>query len=480
MSHIRNMSEDLSPFQSIVWKQGETTVYALDLLRLKLRKVVTESLAYACLREKISRGEEKTPTMMVVSAVMWSQLEQAYALRKHKDWWKSVLRLSAASAVLLWCLCKPNCSIGLLKRSKTKWTVLGVGEAADLASVRSVFLCLIRDFSVTPVPKVGEVALHSADLHPSLTGLMVASDLIHQLRVTGKIKVISTISSYTNRHMLEEIQLLICRATGTDPVTLAETLSQCEAYMARKYLECADAPLLASKASSPGANASTLSFFTETLGKSSASAQEPTSPIPLYFPPCLQSVDCDSEPSLPPAFLSITSPQAASSGPFSSWTFLPPSDRHQDESYDVTDGTRRNTTEGSEEELVYLEYSSDGDKREMSPICEEEEQKTWKSVVVGEGFSENVSQPSTPKFQIVPVAIDFEKDFHPAFRPAGIVEPLESPRIVSPLRLSIPESPGTAILAKLWTQDTADVDTNDTEKFHKICPHPSVEHCALL
>ena len=447
-----------SPCKAVIWRQDGTPVYPLDLLRLKLRKVVSEALALTCLREKIKRTGEKQPRVLVISALAWSRLEQSYGKRQGKDWWKAWVPPFASSATLIWCLSRPNCSIALLKRSKAKWTILSVGDTADLGPIRSLFLSLLRDLTSGPLPKIGEVTVHSPDFHPSLTGLVVASDLIQQVQTTGKIKVVSSLSSYPFSMVYDEILALICRSTGMTANALAEVLRKCEAEMALRYLESADGLIGGSKVSSPGTDASTLEAGLER--NSTDLPNEPTSPLPHPLsPPPLP--DSDSEPSAPFALLSITSPQAASSGPCSSWTFLPPSDRHED----CEAAERRNTTEGSEEreELVYLEYSEE-EQEAMSPICEEKEDMAC-------------AEEPTTKFQLLPVTIDFQTTFPPALPSA---DPLESPRVVSPLRLSFPESPGSrsSPVSSSWRQ--YEVDTNDTGKFHKTCPRPSAEGCFLL
>lgn len=455
-----------SPCQAALWKGEGAAVYPVDLLRLKLRKVVSEALALACLREKIKRTGERQPRVLVISELTWNRLEQSYGQRQGREWWKAWLPASACSATLIWCLSRPNCSIALLKRSKTKWTIVGVGDTADLGPIRSLFLCLLKDLAPGPLPKVGEVTVHSPDFHPSLTGLVLASDLIQQVQTTGKVQVLSSLPSYPLSQVYDEVFALICGATGMPRNALSEVLKKCEAEMALRYLESTDGLLVASKVTSPGTDASTLSLGLDR--NSTDLPNEPTSPLPHPLsPPPLP--DSDSEPSAPFALLSIASPQAASSGPCSSWTFLPPSDRHEDGS-EVAEGTRRITTEDSEEreELVYLEYSEE-EREAMSPIREEEEART---IACGE-------EPTTPKFQLVPVALDFRAVFCPVLPSA---DTLESPRIVSPLRLSFPESPKprSSLISSSWRDGTYEVDTNDTGKFHKACPRPSAEGCLLL
>ena len=448
------------PCEAVIWRQEETAVLAVDLLRLKLRKLVSQSLALAYLREKAKAAEEKQPRILVVSGETWSRLEQNYAIRQGRNWWKGCVEPYASSAALMWCLCRPNCSIALLKQSKAKWTVLGVGETADLTSIRCMFLCLLRDLNAGSMLKIGEITVHSPDFHPSLAGLVVASDLIQQVKTTGKIHLIAPIPSYPVSQVYEDVLSLVRTCTGLTVNELKGILNKCETEMASRYLESTEA----SKVGSPGTDTSTLSLG---YHNSTDLPNEPTSPLPLSLSPPLP--DSDSEPSAPFTLLSLASPQAANSGPCPSWTFLPPSDRHEEGS-EIAEGTRRITTEGSEEreELVYLQYSED-EKDAMSPICEEkeEEAKTW-SAACGEEV-EDESQAITPRLQLVPVVLDFQL----TAAPFHSEDPLESPRIVSPIRLSFPESPGAS---SAWR--TAEVDTNDTGKFHKACP--SAEGCDLL
>ena len=353
--------------------------------------------------------------------------------------------------------------------------VLGFGEKTVLAPALLLFECLLYDLCPGDL-QVREATAVPEGVDSSVFSLAAAKALLSRLRSEEDLKSASTdISDSDFETVIDDVKDVIQSASGLTPESLSDLMTASERFMAQKYLEVAFGPMTVSHSKSSSLKTSVCSrsqsFVLEagqlatstdvtshrlSSWENSSEVASRMEEVQRFTPPVLAGADSLEEDVSDPQdeLKVVTSPQSASTGPFFSWTFLPPTNRVMDG--EQQDGRWTSEESDSRNELMFIEYSHQSPRNAvarltMSEISEDEgeEGRTQLDPRFIEGLTLDEYGvgflSTTPKFRVLPAFLDLEeskKQRPPSFSSCDFATvALESPQsIVTPPKLTSPEN----------------------------------------
>lgn len=208
--------------------------------------------------------------------------------------------------------------------------MLTIGETFDAVKIAIALLrelwpeaAIVREVAV----QTEEVTLRSLGIAQHFLSVLKTSEDLHSFP--------SPIPDLDIETLVADIREVVREAASLTSVEMTSRLEEGERFLAQRYLELG--------LYSPG-------------GKSSCAKTSPESAVDTTHIGTYSDLTSLVEPQSP-----VISPVAASTGPLSSWTFLPPSNRMPEAEQDASRWTIEDSD--SRSELVYIEFSR------LSPRC---------------------------------------------------------------------------------------------------------------